>query len=158
MAGEVACYGESAFCKVTTRHTGPCRIGAADGIEGWMTEIAQINLYWALSLAPRSSEPFAPTCPRGARAPSGGADALGHVHDERPRASWLARAGRVRARRAVGGHVPPRRGAGLLDVHDPAKVIAIELADEHFKRLVIEVDDPEATITAIETAISGRGR
>jgi hypothetical protein len=28
------------------------------------------------------------------------------------------------------------------DVHDPAKVIVIELADEHFKRLVIEVDDP----------------
>jgi hypothetical protein len=22
LAGEVACYGESAFCKVTTRHTG----------------------------------------------------------------------------------------------------------------------------------------
>lgn len=44
------------------------------------------------------------------------------------------------------------------DVHDPAKVIVIELADEHFKRLVIEVDDPEATVTAIKTAISGRSR
>jgi hypothetical protein len=66
-----------------------------------------------------------------------------------------------------GAYVPGVLSAGTFhqdgervfwDVHDPAKVIAIELADEHFKRLVIEVDDPEATITAIETAISGRGR
>lgn len=44
------------------------------------------------------------------------------------------------------------------DVHDPAEVIVIELADERFKRLVIEVDDPEATVTAIGRVISGRGR
>ena len=44
------------------------------------------------------------------------------------------------------------------DVHDPAEVIVIELAYDRFKRLVIEVGDPEAAVTAIETAISGRSR
>lgn len=44
------------------------------------------------------------------------------------------------------------------DVHHPANVIVIELQDERFKRLIIEVDDPAATITAIEKAVSGASR
>ncbi len=42
------------------------------------------------------------------------------------------------------------------DVHDPGKVVVIDLADEHFKRLVVEVDDSEAAATAIGKAIGGR--
>ena len=40
------------------------------------------------------------------------------------------------------------------DVHDPDKTIAIQLRDEYYTRLVIQVDNPEATAAAIERAIS----
>ena len=69
--------------------------------------------------------------------------------------------------RGPGAYVPGVLSAGTFhqdrervfwDVHDPAKVIVIELADEGYKRLVIEVDDPGAAVTAIDRAISGRGR
>jgi hypothetical protein len=69
--------------------------------------------------------------------------------------------------RGPGAYVPGVLSAGTFhqdgkrvfwDVHDPAKVIVIELADEHFQRLVVEVDDPEATATAIGKAIGGRSR
>src|SRR5258708_1911689 len=36
------------------------------------------------------------------------------------------------------------------DVHDPAKAVVIELADEKYARLVIGVDDPQATVSLIE--------
>ena len=36
------------------------------------------------------------------------------------------------------------------DVHDPAKAVVIELADERFARLVIEVPDPAETVSLIE--------
>jgi hypothetical protein len=35
------------------------------------------------------------------------------------------------------------------DVHDPAKAVVIELADEHYARLIIGVDDPHATANLI---------
>jgi len=38
------------------------------------------------------------------------------------------------------------------DVHDPQKAIVIRLKDERYARLVIEVDDPPATVAAIEEA------
>ena len=43
------------------------------------------------------------------------------------------------------------------DVHDPAKVVVIPLADERDTRLVIGVDDPAATVTAIRRALGTRG-
>jgi uncharacterized protein (DUF1778 family) len=43
-------------------------------------------------------------------------------------------------------------------VHDPARAVVIELEDEHFRRLVVEVDDPPATVAAIEKAISSPSR
>ncbi|MFJ6566357.1 hypothetical protein ACIQNU_02975 [Streptomyces sp. NPDC091292] len=51
------------------------------------------------------------------------------------------------------------RSGGRLsfwDVRDPAHVIVVELADEKYARLVVEVDDPAATVAAI-TALIGDG-
>jgi hypothetical protein len=41
------------------------------------------------------------------------------------------------------------------DVHDPEKVVVIQLKDERYARLVIGVEDPPATASAIERAIGG---
>ena len=41
------------------------------------------------------------------------------------------------------------------DVHDPQKAVVIRLRDERYARLVIGVDDPPATVTAIQAAIGG---
>jgi len=37
------------------------------------------------------------------------------------------------------------------DVHDPANAIALELADERYERLIVEVADPKATIRMVES-------
>ena len=42
------------------------------------------------------------------------------------------------------------------DVHDADQAIVIELADEHYARLVVEVDDPQAVVAEIEQAIHSR--
>jgi hypothetical protein len=42
------------------------------------------------------------------------------------------------------------------DVHDPRKALTIRLKDEHYSRLVVEVDDPAATIEFVRTALAGR--
>jgi hypothetical protein len=64
--------------------------------------------------------------------------------------------------RAPGTHVPGVITAGTFfqhgdrvfwDVHDPEKTIVIRLADERYARLVIEVEDPTATVAAIEEAV-----
>lgn len=47
-------------------------------------------------------------------------------------------------------------GWTFWDVHDPGKAIAIRLHDEHYQRLVIGVDDPQAAAATI-TAALGRG-
>ena len=39
------------------------------------------------------------------------------------------------------------------DVHDPANTVIISLAHEHYKKLVIEVSDPAATVALLRTAI-----
>jgi hypothetical protein len=39
------------------------------------------------------------------------------------------------------------------DVHDPDKTVAIQLRDEHYTRLVIQVDDPEVTAAALKSAM-----
>ncbi len=64
--------------------------------------------------------------------------------------------------RLGGTHVPGVLSAGIFhlhgdrvfwDVHDPHKAIAIELKDDRYARLVIEVEDPAATIAAIGQAV-----
>ncbi|GGT13622.1 hypothetical protein [Streptomyces purpureus] len=63
--------------------------------------------------------------------------------------------------RAPGTHLPGVITAGtwhhegeriFWDVRIPAKAIVIELADERYTRLVVEVDDPRAVVTLIEQA------
>lgn len=41
------------------------------------------------------------------------------------------------------------------DVHDPDKTIVIELGDERYARLVIEVEAPPTTVAAIKQALGG---
>jgi hypothetical protein len=38
------------------------------------------------------------------------------------------------------------------DVHDPQKTVVIRLKDERYRRLVIEVEDSEATVTQVNEA------
>ena len=38
------------------------------------------------------------------------------------------------------------------DVHDPEKTVVIHLKDERYGRLVIEVEDPEATVAQVNEA------
>lgn len=42
------------------------------------------------------------------------------------------------------------------DVHDPAKAVVIELEDQRYDRLVIEVADPAATVALVERATTPR--
>lgn len=44
----------------------------------------------------------------------------------------------------------------FFDVHDPEKSVAIDLADEHYKRLVVQVDGerPEEAAARIAAAVS----
>ena len=42
------------------------------------------------------------------------------------------------------------------DVHNPAKAIIVTLADERYAKLVIEVEDPEAAVAAINRAVATR--
>lgn len=39
------------------------------------------------------------------------------------------------------------------DVHHPEKTIVIDLNDERYQQLVVEVDDPEGAITLIQSAM-----
>ena len=39
------------------------------------------------------------------------------------------------------------------DVHHPEKTIVIDLHDERYSELVVEVDDPEATVKLIQSAL-----
>src|SRR5690349_745842 len=65
--------------------------------------------------------------------------------------------------RAPGTHVPGVITAGTFhidgeqvvwDVRDPAKAVVIELADERYARLVVQVADPRETVARVEAAIS----
>jgi hypothetical protein len=64
--------------------------------------------------------------------------------------------------RAPGAHVPGVITAGSFhidgervfwDVHDPAKAVVIELTDERYARLVVQVPDPRATVALVEHAV-----
>src|SRR4051794_33406565 len=67
--------------------------------------------------------------------------------------------------RAPGAHVPGVLTAGTFhidgervfwDVHDPEKAVVIELDDERYARLVVQVDDPRATVALVERALHRR--
>ena len=67
--------------------------------------------------------------------------------------------------RGPGGNVPGVLTAGTFhqhgelifwDVHGGDNAVVIDLEHDKFERLVIEVDDPPATVQLIERAIAGR--
>jgi hypothetical protein len=45
-------------------------------------------------------------------------------------------------------------GAIFFDVHDPERTIVLELDHEHYRRLVVEVADPDAAVTTITEALA----
>ena len=47
-------------------------------------------------------------------------------------------------------------GAVFYDVHDPERSIVLDLDHEHYKRLVIEVEDKEETVSGLKAAIARR--
>ena len=64
--------------------------------------------------------------------------------------------------RMLGTHLPGLITAGTFlqeghrvfwNVHDPAKAIAVDLRDEDYSRLIIEVADPAETIRALLRAL-----
>ncbi|HTJ32326.1 MAG TPA: hypothetical protein VL738_03780 [Dactylosporangium sp.] len=64
--------------------------------------------------------------------------------------------------RAPGAYIPNVITAGTFhldgekvfwDVHDARKAVVIALADEKYARLVVEVDDPRATVELVERAV-----
>ncbi|MEV7090562.1 hypothetical protein AB0O07_32595 [Streptomyces sp. NPDC093085] len=64
--------------------------------------------------------------------------------------------------RAPGTRVPGVIAAGTFhrdgekvfwDVKDPSKTVVVELADEEYARLVLQVDDPRATVALVENAL-----
>ena len=81
---------------------------------------------------------------------------LEHVNDVRPADDV------VEGIRLPGTHVPGVITAGTFvhegncvfwDVHDPTNAIALDLRDERYSKLVIEVADPTETIDAIKHAL-----
>jgi hypothetical protein len=67
--------------------------------------------------------------------------------------------------RGPGAHIPGVLVAGTFhhdgkrvfwDVPNKNKAVVIELEDDSYQRLVVEVDDPRATVQLIERAV-GRG-
>ncbi|HEX9247850.1 MAG TPA: hypothetical protein VF856_00045, partial [Gemmatimonadaceae bacterium] len=64
--------------------------------------------------------------------------------------------------RVMGSNIPGVLTAGTFyqdggivfyDVHDPDRTILLELEHETYKRLIVEVEDPEATRQMIERAL-----
>ena len=46
----------------------------------------------------------------------------------------------------------------FYDVHDPERTIVIDLDHEHYRRLVVEVADPPATVALLQSAMDSRTR
>lgn len=85
---------------------------------------------------------------------------LAHVRGARADPSIT---GRPKGWRGPGTYVPRAIVAGTFhqdggkvfwDVHDRDKAVVIELKDDDYERLVIEVEDPSATVELIERAIA----
>ncbi|MBL7257677.1 hypothetical protein [Paractinoplanes lichenicola] len=64
--------------------------------------------------------------------------------------------------KTAGTHVPGVITAGSFrvdgervfwDVRNPMKAVVIELRDEHYTRLIVQVEDPHATIGLIEKSL-----
>jgi hypothetical protein len=64
--------------------------------------------------------------------------------------------------RIMGSNIPGVLTAGTFyqqggivfyDVHDPERTIVLELEHENYKRLIVEVEDPQKTRTMIEQAL-----
>jgi hypothetical protein len=69
--------------------------------------------------------------------------------------------------RAPGTHLPGVLKAGtfhqngrrvFFDVRDPDNTVIVDLRDEHFDQLVLEVDDPDAVVNAVESSLREEGR
>jgi hypothetical protein len=45
-------------------------------------------------------------------------------------------------------------GFVFFDVHDPERTVVIDLDHEHYKRLVIEVEDPKETVRTMRAAMA----
>jgi hypothetical protein len=54
------------------------------------------------------------------------------------------------------GRFLEQAGTIFWEVRDPARAVAIELADERCARLVVEVDDPAAVVARINHALRDR--
>jgi len=68
--------------------------------------------------------------------------------------------------RLAGSNIPGVIAAGTFiqsegivfyDVHDPQNTIVIELDHEHYKYLVVEVENPHTVLARIQEAIRSRG-
>jgi hypothetical protein len=66
--------------------------------------------------------------------------------------------------RVMGTNVPGLLAAGTFlsheglvfwDVHDPEHTIIVSLVHEHYKKLIIEVPDPPATVALLRSATGG---
>ena len=90
---------------------------------------------------------------------------LAHVRDARadpePARGWW------HGLRLPGTQIPGLLTAGsfyqnggfvFYDVHDPERTVVIELDHEHYERLVIEVEDPEAVVKTLRSAIAAAPR
>lgn len=55
--------------------------------------------------------------------------------------------------RMIAGSFQQHGDSVFWDVHDATKAIVIELHDEHYAELILEVNDPEGTVKTIEAAI-----
>ncbi len=87
---------------------------------------------------------------------------LGHIRGVR--ADPVIGIGWWHGLKAPGTHLPGVITAGTFyqdgkcvfwDVHDPAGVIVIELADERYDQLVVEVADPKAAVALLLTHTAG---
>jgi hypothetical protein len=72
-----------------------------------------------------------------------------------PVGGMAVKAGYRDSGRDHGRHVPTVRRAHVWDVHEPAKSI-IELHDDRFDELVVEVSDPQVTVEQIKAKIQTR--
>ena len=82
------------------------------------------------------------------------------VDPERARIPWSGLPIREPGSRLPGmlwsGDVREQGRWAFWDVRDPERAVIIDLEDERYARLVIEVDDPAATAVAIRRALAAR--
>jgi hypothetical protein len=80
-----------------------------------------------------------------------------HKGDQgRPRHSAVARtknAGYQHSRSTDGWHVLSGRQESVLEVHNPENTVVIELKDERYNELIIEVADPKAAVELVKAAL-----